>query len=403
MNLQTGIIVAMAGVLLIGVYLFLHFKKLPFIVCFQKKKWITYLLAAVLTILCIIGAVNIFSFRFVIVFFLFQMYLLTDLINFILCKCIKKDKIIKGWKKVYCGGILCFALTAIYIFAGYLNSINIKTTTYEIYSDKLPKGETLSITVIADLHFGTTLNEEKLKTYCQQISDNKVDVVLLVGDIVDHNTTQEEIVEAFQVLGSIQSTYGTYYVYGNHDLSLYYRETSMTKNDFNRYITDAGITILEDTSLLVNDKVYVIGRADIGYSGYTGYSNRADLSDLTKNLEEEKFWILMDHQPKEISKAKDCGVDLMISGHTHGGQLWPVGFFSELFGIDEMTYGEKVIDNFHAVVTSGIGGWGYPIRTGSRSEIVYITVIGDKNQKNTEEDIAIIGGADGPTSIFIAK
>ena len=385
MNLQIVFILAMVGVLLIGIYLFWHFKKLPFIACFHKKKWISFLLAAGLTILCILGAVNIFSFRFVIVFFLFQMYLLTDLIHLILCKCIKNEKLIKGWKKAYCGGILCFALAAIYIFAGYKNAYNVQNTTYEVHTDKLSKEESLTIAMVADLHFGTTLKEEKLKTYCQEISDKNVDLVLLVGDIVDHNTTKDEIIEAFQALGRIQSTYGVYYVYGNHDVSYNYRGTDVSKSEFSQYITDAGITILEDNAILINNQFYIIGREDIGY---TGSSNRTELTYLTKDLDPNKYWILMDHQPKEIQKAKDCGIDLMVSGHTHGGQLWPIGIFSKLLGIDELIYGDKEIDGFHAIVTSGIGGWGYPVRTGSKAEIVYITVIGDG--KNVQETNGLI-------------
>ncbi|MDD5935486.1 MAG: metallophosphoesterase [Clostridiales bacterium] len=375
MNLRIGIIIAMAGVLLIGVYLFLHFRKLPFFTRFHIRRWVPTVLASVFTIFCILGAINIFSIEFVIVFFLFQMYLLTDVIGLIITKIIKKEKVIRGWKRLYCGGILCFVLTFIYLIVGYVNAKNVQTTTYEVHSDKLSQGENLSIAVIGDLHYGTIVNKENLEKYCKQISDNNVDLVLLVGDIVDQNTTNKEVPEAFQILGGTQSTYGTFYVYGNHDMAVSMLNPPIWKYQLEQYITHAGITILEDSSKLINDSIYVIGREDIGY---TGKSTRADISKLTEKLLKDKFWILLDHQPKEIDVAKEHGVDLMLSGHTHGGQLWPVGFFSELLGIDEFTYGDKKIDQFHAIVTSGIGGWGYPIRTGSKAEIVYITVIGDK-------------------------
>ena len=90
---------------------------------------------------------------------------------------------------------------------------------------------------------------------------------------------------------------------------------------------------------------------------------------------ENKFILLLDHQPSELEKNSELGYDLQLSGHTHKGQIWPVGLISELFNFNELEYGYKEIDDFKVIVSSGISGWNYPIRTGSKSEYVIIDIL----------------------------
>ena len=84
---------------------------------------------------------------------------------------------------------------------------------------------------------------------------------------------------------------------------------------------------------------------------------------------------MLDHQPSDYENVKNAGCDLIISGHTHAGQIWPAGLFATLFHFDELNYGEIQQGNFHAVVTSGIAGWGYPIRTEKHSEYVVLNIV----------------------------
>ena len=77
----------------------------------------------------------------------------------------------------------------------------------------------------------------------------------------------------------------------------------------------------------------------------------------------------------EYKKAENTGCDMILSGHTHAGQIWPVGLFVSLFHFDELNYGEQKQGNLDAIVTSGIAGWGYPIRTEKHSEYVVVNLI----------------------------
>ena len=83
---------------------------------------------------------------------------------------------------------------------------------------------------------------------------------------------------------------------------------------------------------------------------------------------------MLDHQPLGLNDNAATSVDLQISGHTHAGQIWPTGTLMQLMGISELNYGYKKIEDMDMIVTSGIGGWGYPIRTGKHCEYVIVDV-----------------------------
>lgn len=102
-------------------------------------------------------------------------------------------------------------------------------------------------------------------------------------------------------------------------------------------ITQAGIQILEDETTVINQEIALIGRADRGGRN----AKRKDISSLVKELNPEQEWIVLDHQPSEYKKAENTGCDMILSGHTHAGQIWPVGLFASLFHFDELNYGEQ--------------------------------------------------------------
>ena len=366
-------VITIAVDLCFALFFILHFRRLPFIAYFHKKTWLPWLLSTIFSLVVMSQAINIFSYSFVLVFLLFQTYLFCDLIGFLICRLCKREVVTTWWKKIYCGGLLAIFLAGVYLFAGYLNAIHVSFTNYEIKSGKLQQGEQLKVAMIADLHLGTTMGVKELANYCQEIDAKKVDVVLLVGDIFDERSPESEIQKACELFGAINSTYGTYYVYGNHDLGTYRRSYSLSKQQLEEYLYNANVQVLDDGVVLIDDDFYLIGRSALTY---IGKNNRGSIQELLQGLDPSKYMILLDHQPKELALAADLGIDLLVSGHTHGGQLWPVGLFSRLFHIDELTYGEEVIDSMHAIVTSGIAGWGYSVKTGAKSEIVIIEING---------------------------
>jgi predicted MPP superfamily phosphohydrolase len=212
---------------------------------------------------------------------------------------------------------------------------------------------------------------DKLAKYCSQIQNSNPDIVVLAGDVFDNNTPKGYVEAACRLFGKIKSTYGVYYVFGNHDAGRYSSDQYFSKKDIIANMTSNHITVLDDAVKLINNKFYIIGRKDASFSRT---ANRKTLEELLKGVDKNKFILLLDHQPLEFEKASKDGVDLQLSGHTHGGQIWPSRLITEVFHSDELVYGCRSIDNYNAIVTSGIGAWSYPFKLGSKAEIVQIQI-----------------------------
>jgi predicted MPP superfamily phosphohydrolase len=225
--------------------------------------------------------------------------------------------------------------------------------------------------MIADLHFGTSMGEEKLKKYCSDIEEKKPDLVVLCGDIVDQNTTLSQMENAANILGNIKSSYGVFYVYGNHDRRTYGSSRNFSADQLRNQLMSNGIHVLEDEIYNMNDEFTIIGRKD---KGFTSGIKRETSEELLSNVDKRKFLLLLDHQPSEFLENSNAGLDLQLSGHTHGGQIWPEGLFNEMTGVGQLNYGYEEINNYQVIVSSGISGWGYPLRTGSHSEYVVVDV-----------------------------
>lgn len=99
---------------------------------------------------------------------------------------------------------------------------------------------------------------------------------------------------------------------------------------------------------------------------------RATIEELVSGLDPSYPVVVLDHQPREYEENEKTGVDLILSGHTHAGQIFPGGFFSAL--ANELNYGYKKIGSLQAIVSSGMGTWGFPMRVGTNSEIVKIRI-----------------------------
>ena len=123
---------------------------------------------------------------------------------------------------------------------------------------------------------------------------------------------------------------------------------------------------------MVGDKFYITGRQD------ATVHDRKSTEELLAALDKSHYIILLDHQPLEYSEADKAGADLLLSGHTHGGQIFPLAYMNRLVSKNEMVYGIKEIGSTTCIVSSGISEWGFAFRTGCKSEYVVINVNGEK-------------------------
>jgi predicted MPP superfamily phosphohydrolase len=121
----------------------------------------------------------------------------------------------------------------------------------------------------------------------------------------------------------------------------------------------------------MDEKFYIIGREDRDKPRFSS-RKRKNTEQLLTNLDKSKPLILLDHQPFEMDIKELMGIDLTLSGHTHHGQMWPLNYITK--AIYEVSWGYKKKGNTHIYVSSGVGGWGPPVRIGNRPEIVLINL-----------------------------
>lgn len=270
-------------------------------------------------------------------------------------------------RKLYGCGILPIVVTAVFLIYGSWNMNHVVRTEYNVATDK--NIGNYKILLITDTHYDTIQDTKVLKEKVNEMNAEAPDIVILGGDIVEEDTSKEAMQEVFQILGGLENTYGIYYVYGNHDRQPYTEQRSYTDEELENAILENQITILEDSYEVINDELILAGRADAAWGNS---SNRASVEEILADVDREKYIIMVDHQPIEAEENNAQGVDLELSGHTHAGQLWPIGVLSELTGV--LNYGEYQEENCKVIVSSGFTGWGYPIRTEEHCEYVLINV-----------------------------
>ncbi len=256
------------------------------------------------------------------------------------------------------------AAIAVIFARGSWNAWTPVVRTYCVTVAKKAGGrERLRIAAASDLHLGGVVGRGYLQTLVDRVNELKPDIVLLPGDVLDDDIGPFKRARMDDIIGGFRAELGTYAVLGNHE---YYGGSI---EEYTALMAKAGIPVLTDETLLVADSFYLIGRKDKTAEGRGG---RKTIEALLDGADRSLPLFLLDHQPSALKEAAASGIDLSLSGHTHRGQMAPNHLITRrLFELD---WGYKRIGPLHAVVSSGYGTWGPPIRLGSRSEIVLIDV-----------------------------
>ena len=332
-----------------------------------------YLITTGLFLLSFVPALFAFVKWFIIELHIAVFLLLSDLAAAIAKKAGKSKSIaFPGWlKAAYKTGVAAILLTLAVVVYGKFNMYHVVRTDYDVNVNKSLSHE-YNVALIADLHYGLSLDAQALQAVADDIEETSPDFVILCGDIVDESTTPEGINEAFSILGNIDTKLGVYYVYGNHDKSRLGLRGNFTEMQLAETIRNNRIEILEDNVVRLNDDMLLVGRTDKMERAESGKS----IARLLAGQDKSKVVFVADHQPNDYEALSREGCDIVVSGHTHGGQIFPFGIFSELLKANDMTYGFKKLGNLNAVVTSGIAGWGFDMRTEQHSEYVMLHIKG---------------------------
>lgn len=322
--------------------------------------------------LAFLFSLNVWSNAAVLTFYLFISSVIADII-YLAWKYLLKGKHLNFIPKVHKKGILAAIIFAVIMICSVYGMNHIDMTEYDLTNEKI-NNRSYSILFVSDVHYDTIQNPKLVNESISKMNYLHPDIVVLGGDIVDERTPKESMKEIFEEFGSINSTYGTYFIYGNHDRQPYETDyengnRTFTDEELDEAIESSGITILEDEKVTVNEDIVLVGRADAGWSND---HPRANLSEILNESDLGKYIVVLDHQPIEQEENSAAGADLQISGHTHGGQVFPYGILNDLMGIKK--YGEYDFGNMKQEVSSGLSGWGWPFRNEAKGEYVLIHV-----------------------------
>ncbi|OOM78520.1 putative metallophosphoesterase [Clostridium puniceum] len=314
-----------------------------------------------LSILALVGYIYIGAF-----IYLAMIFLVVDILRFILKKIKLRDSTREILKKVYLNGVSVFIIVFIIVGFGIWNAQNKVVTNYEVNIEK-KAGEikSLNVVMISDVHMGIGIKENGVDKMVDSINELNPDIVLFCGDIFDENTSTTLKEYSREVFKKIKSKYGVYDITGNHEYGA--GDLSETIS----YFKDGNVKFLQDEQIEVADSFYVVGRNDPASKRITGEGMKP-LAEILKDVDKSFPIIVLNHRPEQLDEAEVENVDLQLSGHTHKGQIFPGNLVTGY--LNEKDYGYLKKDNFNLIVSSGYGTWGPPIRIGSNSEIVNIKI-----------------------------
>ncbi|MDP2888692.1 MAG: metallophosphoesterase [Bacteroidota bacterium] len=257
-------------------------------------------------------------------------------------------------------GLIVVSLVSVIVIAGHINAlwINVKEIPLTIHK-KVSGASEIKILLASDIHLGALIGERREMRFLEIIREQKPDLVLLAGDLVDGEIAPVLRKNLGRHIQEISTPYGVYAISGNHE---YIGGIDKTLP----YLKSINIRMLLDETITLRNGIQLVGRNDISVG--RGANARKSLAELTSGLDLSNPVIVLNHQPYDLQEAVDAKVDLHLSGHTHNGQLWPFNYLIK--GIFELSWGYLKKADTHFYVSSGYGTWGPPVRIGNRPEVV---------------------------------
>ena len=233
---------------------------------------------------------------------------------------------------------------------------------YQKYTVKrlVPEGaqpeKRMRLVFFSDLHIGEAMTPDYIARAVKLIQDQQPDLILCGGDFIDHRAVYAYDPRVMASLRSLHAPLGVYYVLGNHE----YRD-DLESNI--RWVSEVGGTLLRDSIAFPgNGPLTLIGRDDWVNGNRKPFEVIANEADPLRGPV-----VLMEHTPASIDSIGDSPVDLILCGHTHGGQIWPGQLM--VWWRYGMVSGTRPVGEREVCISSGIGSAGATYRVGTRSEI----------------------------------
>ncbi|MGN9842923.1 metallophosphoesterase [Nonomuraea sp. H19] len=226
-----------------------------------------------------------------------------------------------------------------------------------------PRLNGLRFAVVSDIHLGPLTGKAHTERIVRMINGLEADVVAIVGDLVDGSVAQ--LGPLAQPLKNLESRYGAYFVTGNHE---YFAPNGFT--EWIEELGELGVRSLRNERVEIRHQGAVLDLAGVNDLNGTSGGDGPDFGKALGNRDTSRSTVLLAHQPIQVTEAARHGVDLQLSGHTHGGQLAP---FNLVVGLQQpVVSGLATVDGVQVYVTRGAGFWGPPVRVGAPPEITML-------------------------------
>jgi uncharacterized protein len=237
----------------------------------------------------------------------------------------------------------------------------------EVRLARLPRALSgLVVVQLTDVHVGPTIGRKFVEQIVEKTNAQRPDLIVITGDLVDGQVAS--LRDQVEALGRLKARFGTFFVTGNHE---YYSGV----DEWLAALTGLGIRVLRNERVTVGDaaKIDVAGVDDASAHRF-GEGHGADYGRALGDVDPERELIFLAHQPSQIVEGARGGVGLQLSGHTHGGQIWPFGaavrlvqpYVAGLHRHDERT---------QIYVSRGTGYWGPPMRLGAPAEVTKLVLV----------------------------
>lgn len=260
--------------------------------------------------------------------------------------------------------------TAIVVYLGIVSLAVFNAYSPEVHrltvTTTKPLDKPMEIALVSDTHLGRWFGNRQIDKMVKLIDKQSPDVVVIAGDVMNDSTDTYEKTNMHEHLSKLKAPLGVYATLGNHDYSG--NEVAIAKA-----VERAGIQVIDNKNVWLDDAVLLMGRSD------ATDPVRPAAATLLNDVKPDKPVIFLEHSPDDLEKIKDLPVDLHLSGHTHGGQIFPLTFL--LKRSSPLVYGYEKTNDTQFLVTSGYGIGAVPFRLGTRSEVWLITLNG-KSEDN---------------------
>lgn len=223
------------------------------------------------------------------------------------------------------------------------------------------------IAVVSDIHLGPLAGRAHTERIVEIINGAECDLVAIVGDLVDG--TVEELGPAVAPFQDLAAREGTFFVTGNHEY--FVEDTAAWLNELER----RGVQSLRNENTLIRRGGAAFDLVGVNDLAGEERDEPPDFDRALAGVDDSRPTILLAHQPVMVSQAAARGVDLQLSGHTHGGQMWPFHYVVET--VQPSLAGLSTVGDTQLYVTRGAGFWGPPVRIGAPPDITVLTLEND--------------------------